>query len=783
MLLVQNQLIPSHTMITQNPIFLTISSLLILSLLNNLFQTCVANSYCSPSACGIFPNISSPFRLKGHPKKCGDGRFELACENNVTSISLNSHKYYVKAINYSNSAIRLVDASINNHDICSFPTLFDFSIDPRFYFYVTRYSNSPINFISCPNQLTNSSLFTDITTQCASNSSHPRYAYIKVGHMTASELPYSCGVDLIVMTSWQEFKDFNNVSLSEIHQSLLYGLELYFCTQSWCGSSTKLNWGLLLIPLALLVRGVESTKTERNLILTPPKKMPVFIIAGVSLPLTIIIGIIGVLVLSFASISISGRLDGVPYKFSNYFSALQVQSLGTTNFSSIALLVSCVAIIVLLSAAINPLLTIITGFGGVLLVSFILIHNRSFSTIMNEATRFLFIGVISGIVISLPKIIIGPFVVWFLIYKFRRRRLSVYEEIEGFLKSDNKLSPIRYSYSDIKKMTRGFREKLGQGGFGSVYKGKLRSGHDVAVKLLGKATTNGQDFINEIGTIGRIHHVNVVKLVGYCAEMSKRALIFDFMPNGSLEKYIFNREKTSSLDWDMKFKIAVEVARGIKYLHCGCDIQILHFDIKPHNILLDDKFVPKISDFGLAKLCSIEKDTVTMTAARGTIGYVAPELINRSIGGVSYKADVYSFGMLLMEMIGLNRELKGNNDDSSKYFPEWIYDHFNQGKDIEIEKAEENNGNDDENESRKSLVHKMTIVALWCIQIRPDDRPSMHKVLEMLEADVKHLHIPDYPPQSADVAGNEEESWRTDATDSVSQLHYNNGSSIEITIA
>ncbi|XP_057798686.1 rust resistance kinase Lr10-like [Salvia miltiorrhiza] len=332
-------------------------------------------------------------------------------------------------------------------------------------------------------------------------------------------------------------------------------------------------------------------------------------------------------------------------------------------------------------------------------------------------------------------------------------------------------------------MTRGFQEKLGQGGFGSVYKGKLRSGHDVAVKLLGKATTNGQDFINEIGTIGRIHHVNVVKLVGYCAERSKHALIFDFMPNGSLEKYIFNREKASSLDWDMKFKIAVEVARGIEYLHCGCDIQILHFDIKPHNILLDDKFVPKISDFGLAKLCSIEKDTVTMTAARGTIGYVAPELINRSIGGVSYKADVYSFGMLLMEMVGLNKELRGNNDDSSKYFPDWIYDHFNQGRDIEIEKAEENNGNDDENESRKSLVHKMTIVALWCIQIRPDDRPSMHKVLEMLEADVKHLHIPDYPPQSAHVAGNEEESWRTDATDSVSLLHYNNGSSIEITIA
>ncbi|KAH6771693.1 hypothetical protein C2S51_010097 [Perilla frutescens var. frutescens] len=217
-------------------------------------------------------------------------------------------------------------------------------------------------------------------------------------------------------------------------------------------------------------------------------------------------------------------------------------------------------------------------------------------------------------------------------------------------------------------MTRGFEEKLGEGGFGSVYKGKLRSGHDVAVKVLGNPKADGQDFINEIATIGRIHHVNVVKLVAYCVERSKRALIFDFMPNGSLEKYIFTQEEIDCLDWDMKFMIAVGVARGIEYLHCGCDIQILHFDIKPHNILLDDKFIPNISDFGLAKLCSIEKDTMTLTMARGTIGYVAHELINRSIGGVSNKADVYSFGMLLMEMVGLNRDLIGHNDDSSKYF-------------------------------------------------------------------------------------------------------------------
>ncbi|XP_042032473.1 rust resistance kinase Lr10-like [Salvia splendens] len=327
---------------------------------------------------------------------------------------------------------------------------------------------------------------------------------------------------------------------------------------------------------------------------------------------------------------------------------------------------------------------------------------------------------------------------------------------------------LRYSYSDIKKKTKNFEDKLGQGGFGSVYKGKLRSGHLVAVKLLGKSAANGQDFINEIATIGRIHHVNIVQLVGYCAERSKRALIFDFMPNGLLDKYVLNREKASSLDYDMKFKIAVEVARGIEYLHHGCDMQILHFDIKPHNILLDDKFVPKISDFGLAKLCTANKEAVTLTVARGTIGYVAPELINRSIGVVSYKVDVYSFGMLLMEMVNLNKDLTGNNDESSKYFPNWIYDHLNQGgSDIDI-------GNVDENDDR-NIGRKMTIVALWCIQMNPNNRPSMNKVLEMLEGDVEHLQTPNYP---AYMARNEEQSWATDSNGSLSLLHDDNSSNI-----
>ncbi|CAA0813617.1 Protein kinase superfamily protein [Striga hermonthica] len=339
---------------------------------------------------------------------------------------------------------------------------------------------------------------------------------------------------------------------------------------------------------------------------------------------------------------------------------------------------------------------------------------------------------------------------WLIIHKLRRQHLSTFEIIEGFLQSNNNLMPIRYSYRDIKRMTSGFRHKLGQGGYGSVYKGKLRSGQIVAVKVLltKNSRDDGQDFINEIAAIGRIHHVNVVKLVGfYAGRMSnKRALVFDFMPNGSLERYIFTRSEESPkpLSWEKKYEIAVGVAKGIDYLHRGCDIQILHFDIKPHNILLDEDFTPKISDFGLARLYATEKNTVTLTAARGTIGYVAPELINRSIGGVSYKADVYSFGMLLMEMVGLNRDILGNDEESSQYFPYWIYDRFDKGKDIETGEAYVEIDDDDH---AKRIERKMAVVGLWCIRMSPADRPTMSEVVKMLETpNTGTLQIP--PPPS-----------------------------------
>ncbi|XP_030467109.2 PR5-like receptor kinase [Syzygium oleosum] len=335
------------------------------------------------------------------------------------------------------------------------------------------------------------------------------------------------------------------------------------------------------------------------------------------------------------------------------------------------------------------------------------------------------------------KFILGaPCVLIFLVYKWMRRHRATDENIEEFLRAHNNFLPIRYSYSNIKKITKNFKHKLGEGGYGSVYKGILRSGNEVAVKILNKPKSNGQDFISEVATIGRIHHVNVVGLVGFCFDDSKQALVYDFMSNGSLDKHIFSKDGNDSLDYKKIYEISLGVARGIEYLHRGCDVQILHFDIKPHNILLDQNFTPKVSDFGLARLFPANHDIVSLTAARGTLGYMAPELFYKDIGGVSYKADVYSFGMLLMEMAGRRKNVKANVERSSQiYFPLWVYDQLSKENEVEMEEVE----------GEREITRKMVVVALWCIQLIPNDRPSMSRVLNMLEGDIDQLRLPPKP--------------------------------------
>lgn len=330
-------------------------------------------------------------------------------------------------------------------------------------------------------------------------------------------------------------------------------------------------------------------------------------------------------------------------------------------------------------------------------------------------------------------------------YRLRDKYLKKNEKIELFLEKYKNLTPTRYSYGSIKKMTRGFKSKLGQGGFGTVYKGTLTSGDMVAVKMLSKSRdNNGEEFINEVATIGRVHHVNVVRLVGFCYEGSKRALVYDYMQNGSLDKFIYpkRQEQTESetLGLEKMYGIALGVARGIEYLHRGCEMQILHFDIKPHNILLDASFTPKISDFGLAKLYPAGKSAVSVSTPKGTFGFIAPELMYRSLGRISYKSDVYSFGRMILEIIGAINEAQvvAIEDQSSEfYFAAWLYDQVLKGKDIILDVEIE--------EIKSVLAKKLAIVGLWCIQIKPDDRPSMQKVVELLEGSLEDLALPPKP--------------------------------------
>jgi serine/threonine protein kinase len=193
-------------------------------------------------------------------------------------------------------------------------------------------------------------------------------------------------------------------------------------------------------------------------------------------------------------------------------------------------------------------------------------------------------------------------------------------------------------------MTNSFKDKLGQGGYDDIYKGKLPDDCLVAVKVLCESECTGEEFLNKVASISRTAHVNIVTLLGFCFEGSKRALIYEFVPNGSLEKYIYDENqlnRSPHLGWEKNYYIAIGIAHGLEYLHRGCNTQILHLDIKPQNILLDQDFRPKISDFGLAKLCNRKESTMSLLGARGTVGCIAPEVFSRNFGIVSHKSDVY----------------------------------------------------------------------------------------------------------------------------------------------
>ncbi|XP_047320285.1 rust resistance kinase Lr10-like [Impatiens glandulifera] len=294
--------------------------------------------------------------------------------------------------------------------------------------------------------------------------------------------------------------------------------------------------------------------------------------------------------------------------------------------------------------------------------------------------------------------------------------------------------PVRFTSQQLIAMTRNYSQQLGSGGFGLVYGGYLSNGVKIAVKVLKNSHGHQaeEQFMAEVTTIGRTHHINLVKLYGFCYENSVRALVYEYMENGSLDTHLFKPRVV--IEWEKLCEIAIGTAKGLAYLHEDCQQRIIHYDIKPANILLDANFNPKVADFGLAKLCNREDTHVTMSGYRGTPGYSAPEVLLHSIS-VTQKCDVYSFGMLLFEIIGRRKNTKVGSsmeNDTLDWFPLRVWEGYEKGELIvaltmcrEIE------------ERHVESVERMAMVALWCVQESPKLRPPMSSVIRMLEGVVE----------------------------------------------
>ncbi|KAI6691929.1 hypothetical protein NL676_019639 [Syzygium grande] len=341
--------------------------------------------------------------------------------------------------------------------------------------------------------------------------------------------------------------------------------------------------------------------------------------------------------------------------------------------------------------------------------------------------REIIIAIASSVAFALVTLAVSAFIV----SKYRARVHVTLSE-EGNTRMIENLSPRLYTYEELKKVTKDFSEQIGKGAFGTVYKGTLSNGLEVvAVKKLEKIASDGDsEFQTEVKIIGRTYHRNLVKLLGYCLDGHHRLLVYEYMSNGSLADLLFAPERRPR--GDEKMGIARNIARGLLYLHEECETLIIHCDIKPQNILIDEHKHAKISDFGLSKLLKPDQ-TNTMTRIRGTRGYVAPEWHKKL--PVTVKADVYSFGIMLLEIICCRRSLDWNLPDEEAVLEEWVYNHFRAG---ELEKLV-----DDELMDRRQL-ERMVKVGLWCILEEPSLRPSMKKVLLMLEGTVD-IPIPPCP--------------------------------------
>ncbi|RWR72726.1 G-type lectin S-receptor-like serine/threonine-protein kinase LECRK3 [Cinnamomum micranthum f. kanehirae] len=304
-------------------------------------------------------------------------------------------------------------------------------------------------------------------------------------------------------------------------------------------------------------------------------------------------------------------------------------------------------------------------------------------------------------------------------YSYHKKLLRIHDD-----PSLLRLNLRSFTFKQLEEATHGFKEELGRGGFGTVFKGFLTSDSSniIAVKRLDRVVQETErEFKTEVSVIGQTHHKNLVRLLGFCDEGSHRLLVYEFMSNGSLASFLFDNLRPN---WSHRCQIAIGIARGLMYLHEECSTQIIHCDIKPQNILLDDNFVARISDFGLAKLLKTDQ-TRTSTVIRGTRGYLAPEWFKNL--SVTVKVDIYSFGIVLLEIICCRKHMEVKmGHEEEVILKDWAYRCYREGRlDLLM-------GEDEEAMKDRKVLERMVMVAIWCVQDDPSLRPSMKRVVRMM---------------------------------------------------
>lgn len=319
--------------------------------------------------------------------------------------------------------------------------------------------------------------------------------------------------------------------------------------------------------------------------------------------------------------------------------------------------------------------------------------------------------------------------------------------------SNKKINLPFFSLSEIKSATDNFSNKLGEGGFGPVYKGRFGvNGPEIAVKRLSKSSGQGaEEFKNEIQLIANLQHRNLVKILGCCIQNEETMLIYEYMTNKSLDTFIFDSTRKAILNWRMRYEIIIGIARGILYLHQDSRLRIIHRDLKASNILLDGEMTPKISDFGMARIFGGNQTQANTNRVVGTFGYMSPEY---ALDGLfSMKSDVFSFGVLILEIVCGKKNLALYNDDPLSNLIRHVWELWTEGRALEMVDASMGDLWED------FEVIRCIQVGLLCVQESPMDRPNMSTVVFMLSNHQTALAPPKQPAFSVRKSSRNPRSW------------------------